>query len=153
SVLEASPVAMAVLGFMATKTEWEGTVSALLEALGAVVSETIRKDKKQWPRTPRGLRARLDRLLPEFRRVGWRLDFYQEGHDRTRKVCIRPSAPSAASAEAESHGNPADGCADGRETEGPQPSADRPHASARNAGDADGADGADGCAGRQGGRT
>jgi hypothetical protein len=158
SVLEASPVAMAVLAFMATRTEWEGTVTELLEALAALVSETIRKDKKQWPRTPRGLRARLDRLLPEFRRVGWRLDFYQEGHDRTRKVCIRPSAPSASSAEAESQGNSADGCADGPQTDGPQPSAtvrrpsaDRPHASARNPRAADGADDADGSAGRRGG--
>jgi hypothetical protein len=175
AVIEASPVAMALCAFMRDRASWEGTLAELLDQLGGLATEAITKDRRQWPRTPRGLRARLDRLLPELRRIGWCLDFYQEGHARTRKVRIQPSAPSASSAGADSHGNSADGCADGREAEGPQPSAgdthgdaadgcadgreagepqpsaDRPHPSARNSRDADGADDADGCAGRRGG--
>jgi hypothetical protein len=152
SVLEASAVATAVLAFMATQTEWEGTLTALLEVLAALVSETIRKDKKQWPRTPRGLRARLDRLLPEFRRVGWRFDFWQDpDRARTRKVRIRPSEPSEPSDDTEKAAESGGRSADGRRDDAAQPSDDRPTTSARFSSPSDGSDGSDGCAGRPSG--
>src|SRR5215831_1499333 len=68
---------------------WEGTPGELLDALTALASDSTKKDAKRWPRTPRGLRGKLERLTPDLRRLGITLEFFREAtSDRARKVCI-----------------------------------------------------------------
>ncbi|MDP8994923.1 MAG: hypothetical protein M3N07_08100 [Pseudomonadota bacterium] len=105
-VIDADPVAAAVRVLMATRTEWTGTASDLLGALGEAAGETVRKSKT-WPDTPRALAGRLRRAATFLRKVGIDIAFGREGRARTRTIHIaaapenagaQPSAPSAPSA-------------------------------------------------------
>jgi hypothetical protein len=107
-VIDADPVASAVRAIVAARTEWTGTASDLLGALGEVAGETARKSKA-WPDTPRALAGRLRRAATFLRKVGIEIVFQREGRARTRTIHIatapdnavaRPSAPSALSATA-----------------------------------------------------
>ena len=102
-VIEADPVATAVRAFMSAQTEWKGTASNLLVALGEVVDERIAKSKT-WPDSPRALSGRLRRAATFLRKIGIEVAFKKEGKARTRIVHIttapenagaQPSAPSA----------------------------------------------------------
>jgi hypothetical protein len=132
TVIESSAVGLAVWKFMQTRPGgWEGTQEELLEALTALTSEAIKKDGNRWPRTPRGLRGKLDRLAPDLRRLGLTIDFPPRASD-ARKVRIRPSSSSSPSwdrsdrqdsraSESLRH----DGQHDGRGGTPPEPSSDR----------------------------
>jgi hypothetical protein len=107
-VIDADPVASAVRAIVAVRTEWTGTASDLLGALGEVAGETARKSKT-WPDTPRALAGRLRRAATFLRKVGIEIVFQREGRARTRTIRIatapdnaaaRPSARSALSATA-----------------------------------------------------
>src|SRR5262249_46473067 len=127
TVLEASPVATALCKFMDTKTTWEGTLSDLLEHLTPLVSEAIKQDSRSWPRTARGLRGQLNRIVAELRRLGIRITFEREtGGTRTRKICITivPTVPPSPQPE-NSRSEPGRS-GDGRDDGDPQPSRDRP---------------------------
>jgi hypothetical protein len=114
SVLEASPVAVAVREMMATLAKWEGTSSELLAKMKGVVDERVAKSDA-WPSNGRALSGRLRRAASFLRRVGIDVVFKREGHARTRRIVITtitpasgaeveggfasaPSAPSAADA-------------------------------------------------------
>jgi hypothetical protein len=109
-VIEADPVATAVRALVSARTEWRGTVSSLLVALGEVVDERIAKSKT-WPDNPRALSGRLRRAATFLRKVGIEVAFTKEGKARTRIVHItasatedagaQPSAPSAPSASSQ----------------------------------------------------
>jgi hypothetical protein len=147
TVIESSAVGQAVWRFMEAHPEgWEGTMEDLLEALTASVSESIRKDAKRWPRTPRGLRGKLDRLAPDLRRLGWTLDFSRM--NVARNVCIRPSRPSPPSPESENPSNSEGAGGDGRGDGGDGCDLDRHHdrhpESPAFSGPGDGRDGGDG---------
>jgi hypothetical protein len=59
-VIDADPIAAAVRAVMATRTEWTGTASELLGALGEAAGERVAKSKS-WPDSPRALAGRLRR--------------------------------------------------------------------------------------------
>jgi hypothetical protein len=109
-VIEADPTATAVRAFMETRTEWTGTASELLGALGQSAGERVAKSKS-WPDSPRALAGRLRRAATFLRKIGIDISFEREGRARTRTIVIttkddpapdnegtRPSAPSASSA-------------------------------------------------------
>ena len=97
-VIEADPVATAVRALMSARTEWKGTASSLLVALGEVVDERIAKSKT-WPDNPRALSGRLRRAATFLRKVGIEVAFKKEGKARTRIVHITASAPEDAGAQ------------------------------------------------------
>jgi hypothetical protein len=154
TVIESSSVGRAVCKFMqAYPDRWEGTMEELLEALTASVSESIKKDKNRWPQSPRGLRGTLDRLAPDLRRLGWRIEFSRTTD--ARKVCIRPSSPSSPSwarsdrQDSRASASPRhDGRHDGRGGTPPEPSSDRHAESVAVSRGDDGHDGHDGRDGR-----
>jgi hypothetical protein len=91
-VIEADPIATAVRAFMSAQTEWKGTFSNLLSALGEVVDERIAKSKT-WPDSPRALSGRLRRAATFLRKIGIEVAFTKEGKARSRIVHITASAP------------------------------------------------------------
>ncbi|MFZ0146770.1 MAG: hypothetical protein WAM72_00230 [Xanthobacteraceae bacterium] len=103
-VIESDPVANVVRALMATRTEWTGTASDLLDALTELVSEAQRKSKG-WPNTPGTLSGRLRRAATFLRKAGIEIAFDREtNHMRSRSICITAlpesggdfaSAPSA----------------------------------------------------------
>ena len=97
-VIEADPVATAVRALLSARTEWKGTASSLLVALGEVVDERIAKSKT-WPDNPRALSGRLRRAATFLRKVGIEVAFTKEGKARTRIVHISASAPENAGAQ------------------------------------------------------
>jgi hypothetical protein len=104
SVLEASPVAVAVREMMAAltkeappKTRWEGTASELLEKLTDRVTKRV-AESKTWPGNGRALRGRLTRAATFLREVAIDITYSREGHDRTRTIVITTPAPPAPAA-------------------------------------------------------
>ena len=108
-VIDADPIAAAVRAMMTTRTEWTGTASELLGALGEMAGERVAKSKT-WPDSPRALAGRLRRAATFLRKIGIDISFEREGRARTRTIVIttkddpapenegtRPSAPSASS--------------------------------------------------------
>jgi hypothetical protein len=110
-VIDADPVAAAVRAVMAARTEWTGTASDLLSALAKIAGERVAKSKG-WPHTPQTLGDKLRRAATFLRKIGVYIEFYREGHLRTRMIRMtnnqkqaaleqasaRSSAPSASSA-------------------------------------------------------
>jgi hypothetical protein len=134
-------------------TVWVTTAAALEASLSDVATEKER-DHKDWPKSPRGLRARLERVAPALRKLGIDIFFERKaGTERTRTILIsrrpdnegqQPSQPSQPSQGAEkgrkSAANGEDGWWDGREEQPSQPSQEDPRKSAS----WDGRDGRDG---------
>jgi hypothetical protein len=110
-VIDADPIAAAVRTLMASQTEWTGTASELLGALGEAADERTVKSKT-WPDSPRALSGRLRRAATFLRKIGIEISFDREGRARTRTIHIttigkpfalekggaQPSASSAPSA-------------------------------------------------------
>jgi hypothetical protein len=88
-VLDADPVASAVIAFMeAQKGVVTQTASFLLGALGEIVNTQQRKSKA-WPDTPRALSSRLRRTAPFLRKAGIQIDFGgREGHTGKRLITL-----------------------------------------------------------------
>ena len=110
-VIDADPVAAAVRALMTGQTEWTGTASDLLGALGEAAGERIAKSKTL-PDSPRALSGRVRRAATFLRKIGIEVSFEREGRARTRIIRItvadadpvpdhggvQPSATSATSA-------------------------------------------------------
>jgi hypothetical protein len=86
-VIDADPIATAVRAIMATRTEWTGTASELLGALGETAGERVAKSKT-WPDSPRALAGRLRRAATFLRKIGIEIGFGREGRARTRTINI-----------------------------------------------------------------
>ena len=93
-VIDADPIAAAVRALMATRTEWTGTASDLLGALGNEAGERVAKSKT-WPDSPRALSGRLRRAATFLRKVGIVIDFGHEGRGRARTRTIHITAAAA----------------------------------------------------------
>lgn len=87
-VLEASPVGEAVQLFMADRTAWEGTASALLPLLTGVVTEQAAREKS-WPKRADVLSGKLRRVAPALRRTGIHVTFDRSGQARTIHIEAR----------------------------------------------------------------
>jgi hypothetical protein len=86
-VIDADPVAATVRAMMATRTEWMGTASELLSALGEEAGEAQRK-AKGWPNSAPVLGGQLRRAATFLRNVGIEITFAREGRARTRTIRI-----------------------------------------------------------------
>ena len=95
-MIDADPVATAVRAIMAERTQWTGTASELLGALGEVVGEAQRK-AKTWPDSPRALSGRLRRAATFLRKLGIQVAFERERRTRARTVRITSTSPAARS--------------------------------------------------------
>jgi hypothetical protein len=101
AVIEASLVASAVQALMADwkGTQWEGTATELLAALGHHVDER-QVILKTWPKTPDALSYRLRPAVATLRRVGIEVTFDRENARRVphpRDQCVFPQRPRVAS--------------------------------------------------------
>jgi DnaJ domain len=165
-VIEASPVGDVVRSFMANRTRWEGTASALLPLLTEMIPTPLARERV-WPKNARALSGKLRRAAPSLRKVGIDIAFAREGHGHDRTIIIAANKiragnfASAPSAEARKSGNGSTGSGlgadakrtqtvgadanDGARTQGGHSQADFASASnsKENNGFANGADGAD----------
>jgi hypothetical protein len=91
SALEADPVAVAAVEFMADRGEWAGSATELWNALGDLVDEGVRKSKA-WPGAPNALTGRLKRLAPTLRGVG--IEYGQDRSGRSRKKVLTKNKPA-----------------------------------------------------------
>jgi hypothetical protein len=91
SALEADPVAVAVLDFMADKDQWTGSATELWMALGELVDEGVRKTKA-WPGAPNALTGKLKRLAPTLRGVG--IEYDEDRSGRSRKKVLTKNRPA-----------------------------------------------------------
>jgi hypothetical protein len=87
SALEADSVGTAVLGVMASLTEWSGTAAELLARLTSEAGEKISQGKK-WPKNPRAMSGRLRRASPLLRKRKIDVQFEREGLERKRVIHI-----------------------------------------------------------------
>ena len=98
-VVDADPVSAAIRTMMSERTEWTGTATALLEALGEFAGEKIIKSRN-WPDSPRALSNRLRRSATFLRNVGLEFDFERQGRAGARIIritSVRISSASSAS--------------------------------------------------------
>jgi hypothetical protein len=86
-VIDADPIAATVRTLMVMRTEWTGTASELLGALGEMAGERLAKSKT-WPDNPRALAGRLRRGAAFLRKIGIEIGFDREGRARTRVIRI-----------------------------------------------------------------
>jgi hypothetical protein len=68
AILEASPLGEALRLFMTDKDEWEGTATALLDALSPFAGDAVRR-KDEWP-LPNKLRGKLREVAAPLRKLG-----------------------------------------------------------------------------------
>ena len=113
SVIDASPVASAIRDLMRSRATWEGTATELLDELGGLAGDSVTK-AKVWPKNPRALGARLNRINSALRPAGIVLDKETSGKRRIRisaqpkKGCnfapVAPFAPKSHENKGESEG-------------------------------------------------
>jgi hypothetical protein len=96
--LDASPVATAVLKLLGEQETWEGEPGKLLGDLTAFVTEDARRTSA-WPKSPRALRAAINRAASFLRTVGVSLNLDgRVGHESRRIWTLaRPKATAASS--------------------------------------------------------
>jgi hypothetical protein len=96
SVLEASPVAGAVRAFMANRTQWQGTSTALLVLLTTAADKRV-SESEHWPDNGRALSGRLRRAASFLRQTGIHINFAREAHTGVRQTIITKhiTAPGA----------------------------------------------------------
>jgi len=71
AAIEASPVAQAVIEFMADRESWEGRPGELLEALNRVAATLhINTHARNWPKTPSWMSRRLNEAKPNLMAIG-----------------------------------------------------------------------------------
>jgi len=88
AAFEADTVAMAIWKLITTDIAdgFEGTATALLEAINPLVSEAARKSK-WWPQTPAQLGNRVARAAPLLKAKGCTIE---RRHSGARIITIRP---------------------------------------------------------------
>ncbi|MCJ2165050.1 MULTISPECIES: hypothetical protein [unclassified Pseudodesulfovibrio] len=93
--LDSDHVANAIHSLMSKAAQWEGTPSALLQALDGVVDERITR-LRFWPQTPSALGKRLTRCQAFLRKSGIKVD-RQKGGERLITITNEKAAPAASS--------------------------------------------------------
>lgn len=94
AILETSPIVDPLYELLASRGgELAETAGQLLPLLESKASERIIKSRA-WPSTPRGLRAALERLAPNLRRIGVMVTFSDRTHVG-RLICISGSNTSS----------------------------------------------------------
>jgi hypothetical protein len=99
-VLEASPVAAAIMNFMRSRKdgdEWIGTATELLDELEQV-AETLKiktKNNRAWPSAPNSLSRRLNEVKTNLREIGIIIERPTDSVTNTRLVKIRKISPKS----------------------------------------------------------
>jgi hypothetical protein len=90
SVIDADPVASAVITLMADHSDdYASTATELLKRLGEIAGDKATKSKS-WPATPNSLSRKLRRSAPLLRRKGIEIEYGQnEGKAKNRSVTIK----------------------------------------------------------------
>jgi hypothetical protein len=107
---EGDPVGMALLSFMLKREEWSGTAGDLL------VEISPDHPGREWPKTPRGLSARLRHLEHPLLAAGLRVTFPgPSGHEGRRLLALETvrNEPTASSASSAATSGPGGAGADG----------------------------------------
>lgn len=90
-VIEADPLAMAVLDIAAERSSYIVTATALLAEINLKVTPDVSRDKT-WPKNARSLSSRLRRLAPALRSQGVEIELDQHvgrGDDKKRAIRVR----------------------------------------------------------------
>ena len=90
TVLDADPVAAALLTYMEVRTSWTGTATDLQNALVTATTDTVRRGK-DWPGSAQTLSNRLTRLTPDLRRVGITITRFRLPGGKARMITIEDS--------------------------------------------------------------
>jgi hypothetical protein len=77
--IEADLVATTIRKIFGERHEWQGTAGDLLKLISSHADKVHRSTDRDWPKTERGLRSRLDRARPNLRRLGIEIT-----HDRAK---------------------------------------------------------------------
>jgi len=108
--LESDPVSSAIRELMASRNEWQGTSSELLDKLSEIVSEKIQKSQS-WPKRGNTLSNRLKRSATFLRAVGIEVEFFRLSGSGSRKIVLKANREKTTSdnvrRETESTGTPA----------------------------------------------
>jgi len=81
-VVDADPVASAVVKFMQDRSEWSGTATELLAVLTPIEELGNSHLPKGWPRTSQGMGGAMKRIAPVLRTVG--IEAVQQDRDPSR---------------------------------------------------------------------
>jgi hypothetical protein len=84
--ISASPVAEAILEWLPSEQEWEGTCTALLDRLASRRGDGKRAPDG-WPKSARALSGALRRVVPNLRQAGVSVEFARNG--TTRQIRLR----------------------------------------------------------------
>lgn len=74
---------------VAADTGWFGSAAELLAEITRVATEAQRRER-DWPGSPRAMRAALDRLAPSLRRLDWEVLLPGGGQHRARTITLVP---------------------------------------------------------------
>ena len=98
ALLDAHAVATAVLNFATAlepqddKPLWEGKAAALLDELGRRVTDEVRRDREQWPKTARGLSGKLRRITKPLKEAGVVVGFGKKNTIFINRTTVTASA-------------------------------------------------------------
>lgn len=104
--LESDAVSSAVRELMASRNEWEGTSSELLDKLCEITPEKLQKSKA-WPKAPNALSNRLRRSATFLRAAGIEVEFVRLLRSGKRTILLRSTAIPA-SCENQEKAHPSD---------------------------------------------
>jgi hypothetical protein len=98
-VIDASPIAEALIFLVSKELVWKGTVTELLTKLEQYAKPAAVKSRN-WPKASNSLSQKLTRLQPDLEHLGVSLSVFREGKFGTRMVliekAINPSSVSSA---------------------------------------------------------
>ena len=90
--IEASPVATAIIELMDQSAVWTGKASGLKVALNDLIAS--RRElasmvySKNWPKSPRALRDRLNEIEPNLKEVGIIVSYQEDKHAKSSTITI-----------------------------------------------------------------
>ena len=96
--IKASSVATAVIEFMDSREEWEGTATELLNELEQIAEEILKiktKNNRSWPAAPNSLSRRLNEVKTNLRQIGIIIERPVDSRTNTRKIEIRKISPES----------------------------------------------------------
>ena len=101
--IEASAVGTPILTFMASQAVWQGTPTEFLVALENVADQRT-KERKDWPKTGKGMTDALKRLAPALRTLGIdsKIGDRKPGGNRDRQIKLWKIAPDEGGGEGQS---------------------------------------------------